>query len=141
VCLISSTSHALRLSLNWPEPARVLTSLHWPGPLTLIVKTADCPYPHLTGGRRTLGLRWPRDPVLQDILEALDEPLAATSANLSGAPPLTSEASIRSVFSSILDVILVTDTPSVGEASTVVEVNESGIKVLRTGPLRLDFPR
>ena len=54
-----------------------------PGPYTFIVATA-VPRPKMVGSSDSLGVRVPAHPELLRLLHALDLPLAATSANLSG---------------------------------------------------------
>jgi L-threonylcarbamoyladenylate synthase len=110
-------------------PSPVLDALgqaFWPGPLTVVAEAA---------GSETIGLRVPRHPFLLAVLEELGEPLAATSANLSGQPPaLTAEAAVRDLAG---EVALLVDggTVEVGAASTVVSVVGGELTVLREGPI------
>jgi L-threonylcarbamoyladenylate synthase len=55
-----------------------------PGPLTIVVRRPDFIDPHVSGGLPSIGLRVPDHALCQAILERCG-PLAATSANLSGA--------------------------------------------------------
>ena len=60
---------------------------HWPGPLTLVVPLgAGAGIASLvTAGLPTIGLRVPAHPAMQALLRAIGRPLAAPSANASGA--------------------------------------------------------
>jgi L-threonylcarbamoyladenylate synthase len=138
-CLVAGVRIARRWAACWPSPVDRLARLHWPGPLTLILPTAGIPLPAVQRGVSRLGLRVPARPVLLDLLELLAEPLAATSANRSGQPELSGAEQIGAILGDGLD-LLVSDNLSVsGVASTVVEWNESGLKVLRQGSLTVDL--
>jgi release factor glutamine methyltransferase len=67
-----------------PHAAGVLAAL-LPGPYTFVV-TTRVPRPELVGTADSLGVRMPDHPDLLRLLAAIDVPVAATSANLSGLP-------------------------------------------------------
>ncbi|MDC1241008.1 L-threonylcarbamoyladenylate synthase [bacterium] len=66
--------------------AEKLAAAFWPGPLTLVVpRSADCAIDLLaSAGLDSLALRCPAHPVAQALLQQLQKPLAAPSANPSG---------------------------------------------------------
>ena len=64
--------------------ARVLATL-LPGPYTFVVATS-VPRPDQVGTLDSLGVRVPDHPDLLRLLAAIDVPLAATSANITGLP-------------------------------------------------------
>lgn len=97
----------------------------WPGTTTLIV---DAPPDLLPAGRRGapgVGFRVPGHPGLRRLLSGLP-PLANTSANLSGEPPLTSVEAIAEAFGDGLDLILKLEPPGGGGASRVLYLGEHG---------------
>jgi L-threonylcarbamoyladenylate synthase len=71
-----------------PRTVRVLESL-LPGPYTFVV-TTTVERPHLVGTEDSLGVRVPAHPPLLALLAALNIPLVASSANLSGRPDAAS---------------------------------------------------
>ncbi len=75
-----------------PRAAAVLGAL-LPGPYTFVVATAS-ERPPQVGTPDSLGVRVPGHGPLLDFLQALDVPLAATSANRSGLPDPTSLADV-----------------------------------------------
>jgi len=105
-----------------PEVAARLAERHWPGALTVVVAAR---------GGGTVGLRVPA----QDLVRALCRqagPLASTSANRHGDPPLTTAADVRAVFGDGLAVVVdggVCDRPP----STVVDCTGPEPRVLRPG--------
>ncbi len=104
----------------------------WPGPLTLVVPDAS--------GSDTIGLRIPRHPFLLRLMEETGLVCAATSANLSGAPPATTlQDGLQGLAlppDLALDggVITITD----GAASTVVSLVTQPPTLLRQGTISLD---
>jgi L-threonylcarbamoyladenylate synthase len=60
-----------------------------PGPTTVILPARSCLPLILTGGIGWIGIRMPAHPIALRIIELLDSPITATSANLSGEEPPT----------------------------------------------------
>ncbi len=105
---------------------RALGKAFWPGPLTVVVEAA---------GGETIGLRVPRHGFLLAVLAELGEPLAATSANLTGQPPALEAATATAGLAGEVDVLVDGGTVEVGEASTVVSVVGGELRILRPGPI------
>lgn len=120
-----------------PE-ALALAAAFWPGPLTLVARRR-------TGGRAcdlacagldTLALRVPAHPVALAALTALDRPVAAPSANLSGRPSPTLAAHVADDYAGRAagpDLVLDGGPCAVGLESTVVEVRGGIVTLLRPG--------
>lgn len=110
----------------------------WPGPVTIVVEKRKDISETLTGGRRTIGLRIPNCEIIKLLMEKLDYPITATSANFSGEPPLTRSIDIRNIFekayprpSLFLDAGDLEDNLP----STVLDLTGSQPKILRMGPV------
>lgn len=109
---------------------RRLAERHWPGALTIVATAREGPGLDLGGDGHTLGVRCPADGRLRSLLARVG-PLAVTSANRSGEPPLIDADSIATLSG----IALILDGgPLVGPASTVVH---DGV-VLRSGPVVMD---
>lgn len=79
-----------------------VTRRHWPGQLTLVLPASErVPSTLNPTHSGTLGIRVPHHPIALALL-ARTGPLATTSANLSGQPPLVKPADIARVFPSAL---------------------------------------
>jgi L-threonylcarbamoyladenylate synthase len=121
------------------DQARALTPLgldrfgpFWPGPLTVVVPRAGDAVLHLGGDEGTVGLRCPDSPFVRRLAQELG-PIAATSANRSGEPTLTTAAEVAG---SLPDVALVVDGGVLGAtASTVVDATVDPPQILRAGPI------
>src|SRR5689334_1412733 len=83
---VADLEAAERIGIFSPE-AQALAEENWPGPLTLVVPLSpDSGIASIvTAGLPTIGLRVPAHPAMQALLRAVGRPLAAPSANASGA--------------------------------------------------------
>ena len=119
-----------------------LTQQHWPGQLTLVLPASDrVPSALNPQNTRTLGIRVPNHPVALDLL-ARTGPLATTSANLSGQPPLTSPTEIARTFPDALVLSAEsfgtgTEALISGTPSTVVKWTGCDWQILRQGEITL----
>jgi len=129
--LAASSAEALELAAPWAHQAlERLGRAFWPGPLMIIAPASPLVPPWISAG--TVGLRVPDHPLARTLL-ARTGPLAASSANRTGEPPLGSAAAIAQELpvDAVLDVPLV---PS-GTASTAFDL--ASRQVLREGPISL----
>lgn len=117
-----------------PPVAWVLIQRFWPGPLTLALPARRGISPSITRGGGTVAVRVPSCRPCLALLEALGEPIIATSANISGMPPATTAADAFAALGDRVDAVLAAD-PDVGGGapSTVAEVQEDRIIVHRSG--------
>jgi tRNA threonylcarbamoyl adenosine modification protein (Sua5/YciO/YrdC/YwlC family) len=125
-----------------PNPAaHALARAFWPGPLTLVLPRTPGSQPwHLGDATGTIAVRVPDHPVCRSLL-ARTRALAATSANLSGHPPLAGAQPLLDTFGEEVAVYLVLPDdlpPPAGFPSTVVDLTGSSPQVTREGPLTPD---
>jgi L-threonylcarbamoyladenylate synthase len=125
------------------DAALALAESHWPGPLTLVLPRrahaalADA----VTAGLSTIAVRAPAHPVMQALLERLDFPLAAPSANRSGFISPTCVAHVLASLGGRIDMVLDGGATQAGVESTIVAVRADGsVEELRPGPLQLGTP-
>lgn len=136
-CLVRDSAMARGLAAHWDARVEALVERHWPGGLTVVV-SAPGRFPAVQRGATTLGLRVPdRAPVLA-LLDLIGEPLAATSANLSGQPELPDAGAVLSVLGDRLDLVVDDGNPVSGKPSTVLEWTGERWRILRQGALALD---
>ena len=104
-----------------------------PGPLTLVLKSKKDFGKLITREGKT-GFRLSASPLIQKILDKIEVPVTATSANISGSPASESAISIKERFGSEIAVYL--DSGRLNNpASTVVEVIDEKISFLREGAI------
>lgn len=119
----------------FPPLAERLAAAFWPGPLTLVLPRRSSSSLSLlvSAGLDTVGLRCPAHPVARALLAAVGRPLAAPSANLSGAPSPTTAAHVRESLGPAVDYVLDGGPCRVGLESTIVKIDDGALKLLRPG--------
>ena len=116
--------------------ARLLADHFWPGPLTIILPKRPCIPERISAGLPTVALRAPAHPLFRQVLQSLNFPLAAPSANLSNSTSPTCPQHILDSFGKNSPKVLDGGTCEIGLESTVVSlVDEESIKILRQGPI------
>ncbi len=138
-CLLGYRQQMLALSDNVPESAWDLAKAHWPGALTLIVPRAPWVPPVLTGGLPRVGLRYPDCPLVWSLIDLLQWPMAASSANLSGQPAAVDSRQVIRDWAGKVDMILDGGRCPVAQESTVVDPEgpNGSYTILRQGALQL----
>ena len=127
---------AQRIGEFAPE-ARALAEEHWPGPLTLVVPVrADAGIASIvTAGLPSIGLRVPAHPAMQALLRAVERPLAAPSANASGAISPTRAQHVLKSLGGRIPLIIDGGPTARGLESTIVAATDGRLRLLRRGPL------
>ena len=88
-----------------PEKARILAEKYWPGPLTMILPKADIVPKETTGGLDSVAVRFPSDPIAQELILAAGGYVAAPSANTSGRPSPTTAGHVAEDLGEAIDMI------------------------------------
>lgn len=118
--------------------ARELSERFWPGPLTLVLplRRGAPVAPAVTAGLPTIALRLPAHPAMRALLEETGLPLAAPSANRSGAVSPTGAAHVLASLDGRIDAVLDGGNCEKGLESTIVALREDGNwQLLRPGPI------
>ena len=118
------------------ERARALAAQFWPGALTLVLPKKDTISDLVTAALPSVAVRIPEHPIFRSLLERLEFPLAAPSANPFGyVSPTLAEHVVATLGDRILAVI---DGGACkhGVESTIVDLRDPDApKILRPGPL------
>lgn len=113
---------AAGLCEEWPKLAQVLTNAFWPGPLTLVLNKNEKVNPIITAGLPQVGIRVPNHPLTLKLLDKLNKPFAAPSANKFKKTSPTTAEHVREEFP---DLYILDGGPcEVGIESTVVGLNK-----------------
>lgn len=126
---------AVQEHVVWSDQVEMLANMFWPGPLTLVLsrKSESTISLLACAGLETVAVRVPAHPIAQAFLAATGAPIAAPSANRSGEiSPTTAEhatASLKTGF----DVVLDGGPCQVGLESTVLDLSDGGVTLLRPG--------
>ncbi len=133
--LVSERSQIDRLSGEFGKSSEVITDRFWPGALTIVVAAANDVPAILTAGLDTVGLRKPNHDLALKLISEAGMGLTGTSANISGEPPSKDWRVIADAMGDELDAIVVGECGQESAASTVVEVVDGSVRVLREGPI------
>ena len=122
---------------RFDDRARALAARFWPGPLTLVLPLRDdAPIASLaTAGLDTIALRVPAHPAMRALLAATGLPLAAPSANASGAISPTRAEHVAASLGGRIPLIVDAGPTALGLESTIVRVTGDGVELLRPGPI------
>jgi L-threonylcarbamoyladenylate synthase len=134
---VGSVEQARALA-QFDQRAERLAANFWPGPLTMVLplRNDSGVVPAVTAGLGTVGLRVPAHPLMRALLDLLDLPLAAPSANRSlGVSPTTPEHVAQSLGDGV-PAILDGGACARGLESTIVALRSDGTwSLLREGPV------
>ena len=111
-----------------------LAQKHWPGALTIVAPLRRSVPPPLSQGKPNLGVRVPNHPGCLELIVACGGWLTGTSANLSGRPSSRSAGEAFDQLGGYVDIVL-DGGRLAGTESTVVQVVDGEVTILRTGPV------
>jgi L-threonylcarbamoyladenylate synthase len=134
---VGSLDEARRLAW-FDERAERLAEAFWPGTLTMVLPRREdaALAPAVTAGLPTVALRCPSHPVMRALLAETSLPLAAPSANRSGAVSPTTAAHVVASLGDRVDRVLDGGACEAGIESTIVALREDrGWQMLRPGPV------
>ncbi len=132
--LVSDIMMAEDLGKDLPARFFVLARHFWPGPLTMIVPASAKVPLRVTGNTGRLALRRSRSEVANCLLERLNQPLIATSANISGQPTCRSGIEVFGQMDGRVDLVLEGGICA-GPGATTVDVTEPFLRIIREGAI------
>lgn len=106
-----------------------------PGELTLVLKKKACINDLVTAGKNTVGIRIPNHNIALTILNKVDYPLATSSANISGENNIADFDEIINDLKDYVDIFIKGNISDDLKASTVVELNNDIVNILREGKI------
>lgn len=138
ICHFPSLDAIRSLIPDLTEDQSRLLQLFSPGPLTLLVPRPAAIPELVTSGSDKVAVRIPAHPLTLELLNRLDFPLAAPSANPFGYISPTRASHVRDQLGEKVDFILDGGPCAVGVESTVVEVEGGYGRILRPGGITLE---
>ena len=136
---VSSLAEAERIA-DLGERSRRLAECYWPGPLTIVapLRPEGGIAALATAGLPTVAVRVPGHRAIRALLDAAGRPLAAPSANSSGAiSPTRAEHVYRSLGGKI--PLILDDGPCPGGIeSTIIAEAGGALRLLRRGPVEIE---
>lgn len=117
---IKSTSNLFDIATEIPACALKLAENFWPGPLTMVLNKKNQISDLITAGKKTVAIRVPNHPVTLALLELVEFPLCAPSANPFGSISPTCASHVFDYFGKEVDVILDGGQCEKGIESTII---------------------
>ncbi|TXF87633.1 threonylcarbamoyl-AMP synthase [Neolewinella aurantiaca] len=134
----SSPERILRYARDVPADAQKLADAFWPGPLTLVLPKKEIIPDLVSAGLDTVALRVPDHPLARKVLDLVDFPVAAPSANPFGFVSPTTAQHVADQLGEKIDFILDGGPCRVGLESTIVGFSGGKTTVLRKGGLPIE---
>ena len=121
--------------------AHKLMGKFWPGPLTIIFPKRAIVPEIVTAGLDTVAVRMSAHPIFREVVRELKRTLAAPSANRFGRISPTTAQHVFDELSGRIPLIVDGGATEHGIESTIVQVADDTIEVLRRGPVTDDMLR
>ena len=135
---IKSLAYLQEIASDIPDNALKLAKVFWPGPLTLVLKKQKHISDLITAGKNTVAVRVPSHPLTLDLLNKLDFPLVAPSANPFGSISPTHAEHVFNYFGEELNIILDGGECEKGLESTIIGFENNQTLLYRHGAISLE---
>lgn len=120
------------------DRANKIIDAFMPGSITVLLKAKANVPGYVTHNTGIIGIRVPSLEDIQDMLNKVEKPLLVPSANKSGEKPAFNSEEVKNIFEDELDYIVEGKCIG-GVPSTLVDLTNDNIKILREGPISLDM--
>lgn len=121
-----------------PEKAKLLAEAFWPGPLTLVLPKNNNIPELITAGKDTVAVRVPNHSTTLELLNRLDFPLAAPSANPFGSISPTTAEHVDGYFKNDIKMVLDGGACQRGIESTIIGFNGDEPVIYRLGSTSIE---
>lgn len=121
-----------------PEKAKLLMQAYCPGPITFLLEKQTCIPDLVTSGLDTVAVRIPNHPITLQLLQQLDFPLAAPSANPFGYISPTTAKHVHDQLQGKIPYILNGGPAGVGVESTIIGFENDEVIIYRLGGLAVE---
>lgn len=135
---IGSKDAVYDLTTALPQKAKLLIDKFWPGPLTLVVPKKENISDLITSGKATVAIRMPNHPDTLKLLNLLEFPIAAPSANPFGSISPTSAQHVANYFDNVIPMVLDGGNCTNGIESTIIGFEGETPILYRLGSITLE---
>ncbi|MEM0542370.1 L-threonylcarbamoyladenylate synthase [Flavobacterium sp. j3] len=132
---IKSIDYLENIVSSIPPKAMILAKHFWPGALTLVLPKKEIIPNVVTAGKDTVGIRVPSHPTALELLNQLDFPLAAPSANPFGYISPTTTAHVQNQLGAKIPFILDGGNCQKGIESTIIGFENNEPILYRVGAI------
>ena len=138
ICHTNSIEKVKMFVKNFPRKAEILAKKFWPGPLTILLEKKKIVPDITTSKLKTVGFRIPDNKLTLSILEKIDFPIAAPSANPFGYISPTLPKHILEMFKNDISYVLDDGGCDIGIESTIVGFEDKKTLVYRVGGITIE---
>ena len=135
---IPSIDQLTNIAAYIPEKAQLLAEAFWPGPITLVLKKKAIIPDLITGGKDTVAVRVPNHPTTLELLNQLDFPLAAPSANPFSSISPTTAQHVETYFKDDIKMVLDGGSCTSGIESTIIGFEGDEPVIYRLGSTAIE---
>lgn len=132
---IASIDHAEQVAIDIPELFYLIAKHFMPGPVSIILEKSKSIPSVVTGGYDTIAVRMPDNDLTLDLIRSFGQPLAGTSANLSGKPSPTEAKHVIDDLGGKLAAILDYGKCRYNIESTLISLVDERPTILRPGAI------
>ena len=131
--ILGYSKQILKQIVEFDEIANKITDKFWPGRLTLVLPLKDAKLQMLSGSTKTIAVRVPNNKCALTLLKEC-KLIIGTSANISGKKSLVDPSYLKD---KVLDCdVFLNDGPIQSSgSSTIIEIKNKNIKILRNGDI------
>lgn len=130
---ICDISELEKLTDDITDDIKKMAEAFWPGPMTMVMwKKRSIPMA-TTGGLNTVGVRLPSEEIARELIRKAGSPIAAPSANISGAPSPTKAEHVIKDMNGRIDAVICGTACKHGIESTVIDMTADPPVILRPG--------
>ena len=132
---IANLNQLNQIALPPPKIFFQLAEAFFPGPLTMIIPRHRDLSPLISAGLDSVAIRMPAHPITMNLMQMLDDPIVAPSANLSGRPSATDMQHVLEDFDQKISAVIDGGKATFGVESTVISLLSSSPVILRPGSI------
>jgi L-threonylcarbamoyladenylate synthase len=103
--------------------------------LTLVVDASNRVPLKVTANTGKVALRWPKSPVVEQLIDEFGGPITGTSANISGFPACANTEQLMKQLGLRLPLVLDAGETGMGLPSTIIGLKDEKWEVLREGAI------
>lgn len=139
LCVLISDISMLEEMVEYISPTeQKLIDTFWPGPLTILFKKRKGVLSNAVSTNEYVGVRLIKEGLTYKLIQKAGVPIVAPSANLSGSPTGTEIKNIINELGGKVDYILNCGDIKNDTVSTIVQIEDEKVIVIREGKIRKD---
>ena len=135
---IKDKNEVLKYVKSCPEKAQILMEKFWPGSLTILFEKNEIISDLITAGSSLVALRVPNHPITLQLLQEIDVPLVAPSANPFTRISPTTSKHVMDLFTDEFNYVLEGGACEEGIESTIIGFEENQPIVYRLGAVGIN---